>query len=102
MADARFQVGSLPRVKQQLRRYAAKAAALGIQGPVAAALSLITDRLETDPLTFGEPNNNTRKPGGLVCTAVVRPYFSVTFAAYEQEKVVLLIDVLPLPRSNLE
>ena len=101
MAAARYQITPVPNVKEQLRRHAQQAVLKGKEATVALALRHIMRRLEIDPASFGEPAYRTRKPGGLVYKVVHRP-FSATYAVYEPEKVVLLIDVSPMPRSFME
>jgi hypothetical protein len=101
MAVPRYEITSVPNVKQQLRRHAQHAVLQGKDATVARALRHIMRQLEIDPARFGEPAYRTRKPGGLVYKAVHQP-FSVSYVVYEPERVVLLIDVSPMPRSYME
>jgi hypothetical protein len=96
-----FKISRVPRATEQMRDLVRRASALGMRAELAAALLEITERLQNDPLQFGEPSYNTHKPGGVVCTAVVQP-LKVTFAVFDTDKVVFLLDVSPMPRSPLE
>jgi hypothetical protein len=60
----------------------------------------IEERLRSAPLDWGDPEYNTKHPGGVVCHGLDDPLL-VRFAVYEAEQAVLIIEVEPLPNSPL-
>ena len=95
-----FKVGHLNKAKKRLHELEQRAKALGLSKQLAKSLREITDRLEFAPLEWGEPHYHTILPGGVVRHAVWEG-LSVRFVAYEQQRLVFLIDILPLANHPL-
>jgi len=88
----RFRVGHLPRVEAGLKELTKKAAREGTQGKIFESLRFIQECLETIPLTWGDPAYHTKHPGGVVYHRIHKPYY-IHYAVYEQERVVLILDL---------
>jgi hypothetical protein len=95
MADRGFRITRVPRVNTQLRELAHDPQWQKAKHKLVTALRHILRRLKTDPRELGEPCYPTKKPGGMVRIVVEKPV-SVTFAVFANEKVVFLLDVIPL------
>ena len=97
MEAPEFRVARMPRVVQQMRDLAKRAASFGIKAELIAAFESLDRQLRSAPMALGEPVHKTKKRGGLVCVGVIEP-ISVRFAVFKREKVVFLLDVHPLTR----
>jgi hypothetical protein len=97
-----YTLGRVPEAARQIKELGAKAKAVGLHLALISALKVIVDSLESTPADFGDPRYKTKRPGGMVYQAIVPPLLSVHYAVYEQERVVMLLSVNPLPRSRLE
>src|SRR5882724_683248 len=96
----RFKVGHLDKALKRLHELEQRAKTLGIAKQLAITLEQIADRLERAPLEWGEPQYHTILPGGVVRHAVWEG-LSVRFVAYEQQRVVLILDIVPLASHPL-
>jgi hypothetical protein len=90
-----YKVGSLAKAKQQIHELVVRAAALGYGKELAAALAEIAMVLQTAPLDWGEPQYHTVLPGGVVRHGA-RAGLSVSFVVYQIERIVVLLDVVPM------
>jgi hypothetical protein len=90
-----------PRVVEQLRALFRKAPTPLARTLFLHSLRQLAIRLETAPKELGEEAHRTRFPGGMVYKAVFQP-FSIQFVLYEEQKLVLLFDVRPMPHSYIE
>jgi hypothetical protein len=91
-----FRIGRVPKAVQQMQTLADQARQAGTYDEYLAALKTIYARLETDPLGWGDPEHHMKKEGGLMCHGVAKPLY-VHFAVYEQEGVVIIVDIKSLP-----
>ncbi len=85
----------------QTRELGRKAAKLDIRGVYLDTMLEVLRRLTTEPLEWGDPEGRTRKKGGMYCHGVLPPLI-VNFVVYEEEKVVLIWQVRPVPGSLLD
>lgn len=95
-----FKITKFLRAEAQLRVLAKRAAAMGVFQAYSDAIDRIGEHLKTDPLGWGDPEYNTKHPGGVVCHGI-EDRLLVHFAVYVAEQVVCLIDIEPLPNSPL-
>ncbi len=95
-----YRVDRLAVVDEQMRALAAKAAAAGIREYYLQSLHAVLERLRTQPLEWGDPDWRTQRPGGTVCHGLLGPLL-VKYAVFEPDRVVLMLDLSPLPRSPL-
>lgn len=95
-----FRLDHLSRVKEQIGQLATKAANLGILDELLDALRSVEQQLRTRPLDWGDPQFHTHKQGGRVFRAL-HPPLIVRYAVFEEEHVVLILDIKPLPSSPL-
>jgi hypothetical protein len=91
----RFRVGRLPRVESVLKELIEQAGREGNKTSVFESLRFIHECLETAPLTWGDPTYHTKHPGGVVYHRIHKPYY-IHYAAYELERVVLILDLKKL------
>jgi hypothetical protein len=96
----KFAVDRFPRVSVQIRDLAKKAKRLGFRDEYIDALRKMMDELENRPQEWGDPEYNTRKPGGVVCHGIAGPLF-VRYVVYASHQVVTIINISPLPYSPL-
>jgi len=82
-------------IGDELRRLAERAAALGIGPRFAAALTEIRERLQSDPLTWGDPLYRLHNLGVVVCRRLTDRLL-VEYAVHEAQRVVWLTAVLPV------
>jgi hypothetical protein len=87
-----FRVDRVPEVNRQVRALGEEAARRGLRAEYLAALRRIVQRLQTDPVEWGEPEYHTALPGGLVCRGVVDPV-CVQYAIYAEERAVLILNL---------
>jgi hypothetical protein len=95
-----FKVSKYSRAAAQVRALAKRAVTLGIFDQFRATVRRVQSRLENDPLSWGDPEYNTKHPGGVVHHGI-DDNLLVRFAVYEAEQVVCIIEVEALPRSPL-
>lgn len=95
MAPPVYRITRVPRVNRQIQDLAQAPEWKHAKSLLATALQDILQRLRFDPIGFGERVFPTKKPGGAVYTAAVKPV-SVTYAAFPKEKLVILLDVFAM------
>lgn len=61
-----FKITKFPQVEVQLRALAKQAAAQGVFPILSVALRRINEHLKNRPLEWGDPEYNTKHPGGVV------------------------------------
>jgi hypothetical protein len=88
-------VSHLAPVAHEIRALKASAAAAGLQEEFAAALQKMASKLQTEPLTWGDPEYHLKKPGGVVYHAVIAPVL-VRYAVYETERQVVVLRITPV------
>jgi hypothetical protein len=98
---AEYRVDRFPKVTEQVKSLAAKAKDLGSLKRFVSALKEIVVNLQTRPLEWGDPLYRTKKAGGIVKCGILTPLV-VHYAVYEAERVVQIIDLKPLPKSELD
>lgn len=86
---------------QQARELGNRAKSLDVFGVFSDIVLEILQKLENDPLGWGDPVRRTLKQGGVYCHGVLQPLF-VNFVVFEAEKVVLIWRILPAPSSVLD
>ena len=96
-----FAIGQLPIVLSQVRTLAQKAMATGALRELRTAVVAMIEELRTRPLQWDDPESHPRKQGSLVCHGIVSPLF-VRYVVYEPERVVIVLEIRPLPGSGLE
>ncbi len=87
-----YEVDRLPEVTVQIRQAAARASDLGIRKQFLEGLKSFVQRLERDPIGWGEPRYHTRKSGGLVCQRIELP-LNIHYVVYEEERKVVILDL---------
>jgi hypothetical protein len=95
-----YKVGRLAVVNEQIRQLGQRAKVLGLRQEVNDALLAVLAKLETEPLTWGDPQYATRHPGGFVLRGLHFP-FIVRYAAFERERAVILLDLRVFPGHPL-
>ena len=95
-----YQVGRLAVVNEQIRQIAQRAKQLGLRQEIEDALLAVVAKLETEALTWGDPQHATRHPGGLVLRGLHFPLI-VRYAAFERERSVILLDPRVFPGHPL-
>ena len=96
-----FAVGQLPEVLRRVRELTEKAAILGVGNELFEAVTTVMAKLRTDPVGSGDPDYHPKKPGSCVYHIVNDPLY-FRYAVYEIERVVLILEIKPLPDSSLE
>jgi hypothetical protein len=91
-----YKVAKLSSVKGQLISLVEQAVAAGIRQIVTEALEEMVLHLRTHPLHWGDPEYNLNFPGAVVCRAVLDPIV-VRYVVIEEQHVVIIRDVKPLP-----
>ena len=95
-----FKVDRTPAVSRLIRELAERAKARRIRESYLDALNQMMTHLTNRPLEWGDPEFNTQLPGGIVCHGIVWPV-CVRFAVYEAQRIVVIFDLKPLPRTPL-
>jgi hypothetical protein len=95
-----YKVGRLAVVNEQIRQIGQRANRLGMRQEVEDALLAVVAKLETEPLTWGDPEYATRQPGGLVLRGLHFPLI-VRYAAFEHEHAVIILDLRVFPGQPL-
>ena len=95
-----YKIDRTPGVNQQMRELAKRAKARRIFEAYTDALRRMLENLQHRPLEWGDPESNTKHPGGLFCHGIEWPLI-VRFAVYQTEQVVVVFDIRPLPASPL-
>jgi len=100
-AGGSFQVDRIPRVDEQLRELGRRAKAAGIRPQLIEALNEVTQRLATAPQDWGDPEYNTKLPGGVVYHGIYPPLI-LQYVVYEAQRWVCIVNVKALPGSPLD
>lgn len=87
-------------VREALRELVTRAAAVGVDADVIRAVRSIRERLIHDPLGFGEPLYQL-PTGKLEVRLGAVPPLSVRYAVHQEQPLVFLLAVTPLPGSGL-
>jgi|SRR5579884_2978303 len=95
-----YKVGRLAVVNEQIREIAQRAELLGRRQEIEDTLLAVVAKLETEPLTWGDPQYAPRHPGGLVLRGLHFPLI-VRYAAFEQERTVIILDLRVFPGHPL-
>ena len=90
-----FKVGQAAGIKQRMQTLADLASLAGIRRFYLDALAVMLQRLENDPLEWGDPLYRKPALGGMVCHAVVSPII-VHYSVHEPAHTVLIIEIKPL------
>ena len=95
-----YKVGRLALVNEQIRQIGHRAKPLGMRQEIEDVLLAVVAKLETEPLTWGDPQYATRHPGGLVLRGLHFPLI-VRYAAFEHERAVIILDMRVFPGHPL-
>jgi hypothetical protein len=95
-----YQVVYFPDLLKQLKQWAQRAVDLGLADQFRAALKSAQDRLQSDPMTWGDPLYRLRHLG-LVVHHRVEPLFHVLYAVDENRRVVYVKNIKPRPGHPL-
>jgi hypothetical protein len=98
---ALYKVDRVSKVAKQIRQLHQKLATRVGRENFVNALSTLHEKLQNSLDQIGEPIHNTRRRGGVVHCGPFAPFW-VRFALYEEEKVVLLLELRALPKSYLD
>jgi hypothetical protein len=94
----RFQLDAMPTAMRQLRELTRNAIESGFAKLLTGALQEMMQKLRTDPTNWGDPEYHPKKQGSCVYHRACDPLF-VKYVVYEPERVVLVLEVRPLPKS---
>jgi hypothetical protein len=89
-----YQVGKFAGVAEQMHTLADLATLAGLRQSYLDALKYMLERLQRDPLEWGDPLYRTQREGGVVCHAWIGPII-VRYAVFESEESVLIIEIKP-------
>ena len=87
-----YTIGRFAGIDARIQELADQAKKLGIGKPYKDAWRQILSNLQTRPMEWGDPEYNTKKPGGVVCHGIIEPVL-VRFSVFESEQMVLIFDV---------
>jgi hypothetical protein len=90
-----YKVGNYDGVKEQIRTLLDLATIAGIRESYLEALAKMAERLQNEPLAWGDPVYRKPNPVGLVCQGIVGPII-VRYSVHEPEHAVLIISIEPL------
>jgi hypothetical protein len=96
--DTIYLVDRVPEVDRQLKELAARARLAGASALFFVAVGQLLARLQMTPHQLGDPEFRTRKKGGVVYHALVRPLI-VQYVVFEADKLVTILKVRALPGS---
>jgi hypothetical protein len=97
----RYKVTAPGPVKESLHDLMQKALQRGMYDAVVAAAKTIAQRLQADPLAFGDPTFRMSALKLLMHTVIVPPLV-VTYGVHEEQPHVFIREIKPLSRSGLE
>jgi hypothetical protein len=80
---------------------AEKASKAGSLKQLKEALRFVAGQLHNSPRDWGDPLRDTKKKDGVVCRGIRSPVI-VQYAVYDNERVVIVLDVLPYPGTGLD
>jgi len=95
-----YRVDRVPNAERQIVKLFQRAAELGIVAEVAETLRTIIHELQTQPGAWGDPQYNTKLPGGVVFCKVLHPLIA-KYALYEHDRAVLLLEIWAAPGTPL-
>jgi hypothetical protein len=95
-----FEISQLQEVTQSLRELGKKAEERGIKREFRDSLKTIMLELQTNPLEWGDPEYHPHKKGSTVCHKICGPLF-IQYVVFEIEKKVMILKVIPFPKSSL-
>ncbi len=98
--DQPYAVGQLSEVLRRLHDLTEKAKMLGMGRELAEAITTVVGKLAAEPASYGDPEYHPNKPGSCVYHAICDPLY-VRYVVYEVERVVLILEIRPLPHSPL-
>jgi hypothetical protein len=94
-----FYLELFPKARERLRQLAERAATRNLRLELAAALKVSVQKLESFPVSWGEPLHHTHQ-GGVVYRAI-HWQLLVRFVVLEAQHLVWLLDVVPLSANPL-
>jgi hypothetical protein len=95
-----YTIGHVPQIPSVIRELEQRSIAAGMHREYVAALRKIIDKLQNEPLQWGDPEYDFNKPGACVCHGICDPLF-VQYAVFEEERTVIIMKIKPLPPSEL-
>jgi hypothetical protein len=101
MSSAPYDLRQLPQAREQIKKLGKQAVQKGLKPIYVNALKLILQKLQSNPQESGDPVYRLHKVGGLMYQGVFGPLF-VQYAVFEQERIVLISRVIPMPNSALD
>ena len=99
--DAPYELGESTQAVKDLKELRARAIERGMKREFLAALLTIAEKLQHDPIAWGDPEYELIKEGGRMFHVACNPLY-IQYAVYELEKAVFLIRVTPMSSSGLE
>jgi hypothetical protein len=90
-----YRVGLYKGVKEQLKTLAILASLAGFRQAYFDALHMMAQRLQEDPIEWGDPLYRKPQQNGVVCRASVGPII-VHYSVHESVNVVLIMRIEPL------
>jgi hypothetical protein len=99
-SEGSYRVSTPSSVIRQLKLWADRAQAVGIQADFAAALRTIQERLSTEPGQWGEQRRTLRGRNLPVYHAAI-PLLHVEYAVDDEARVVFVMQVRLMPNSPL-
>lgn len=101
MAEGGYKIDHLNHVPERIRALNSKAKDKGLVPLLDQALHRVAELCRTKPTEWGDPVRNTILPGGTIYRGIVKPLV-VHFVVFEKERSIIILDVLPFPRSGLD
>jgi hypothetical protein len=99
--DPVFVVDRLPQVSARIRELARKAKVRGFLREYLKSLRIVLEKLERDPVSWGDPEYHATTKGSIVCHGVHGPLY-VQYVVFELERVVMILQIKAMPNSELE
>jgi hypothetical protein len=96
-----YDLRQVPAATEQIKTLGKRAVKKGLKGEFLNALRSILEKLQAEPKEAGDPLHRLHKPGGLMFHGVFGPLF-LQYAVFEQENVVVILKVIPMPSSPLD
>jgi hypothetical protein len=96
-----FKVDRLLRVNQKISSLFLQAKKLGIDEFLVETLERVLELLRDQPLSWGDPVRKTVLEGGVILRGIYKPLV-VHYAAFEKERVVMILDINPFPGHGFE
>jgi hypothetical protein len=93
-----YRLDAMPAARRQLRELSINAIESGFAKLLTGALQEMMQKLQTDPINWGDPEYHPKKQGSCVYHRACDPLF-VKYVVYEPERVVLVLEVRRLPKS---